>query len=229
MPKLTLEFIEFDEIYFTIDGEQRAVTECAVELELTSGIHEITVYNIVNANINLFSALGYKPSVKLLNTITKDRIVNHLIAFKTNYKMCVWNGKIKVHRSGTLQFTAKTIEFDNFLYVKSIRKKIFISCSQDVILYDINTNLMLNNRQKRLLWLVNFVGLLIMCSAIIGYAIYFLYAHYYVYYDKFLTYAWKGKDLLFIDLLILFYGLIKLAYYAIRISNDIKQICEREI
>ena len=126
MPTLRVEFSNFDHIILIVDGKQVNVTKEYFEISMDYEIHDIEVQNLANINSTSFCATGYRPRIKLLNPVTKERVVNHILAFSTNYKMCVWKGKLKIHRSAILQFKANTYEFDNFLYVKWSNRCIFI-------------------------------------------------------------------------------------------------------
>lgn len=224
MPTLRVEFSNFDHIILIVDGKQVNVNKEYFEISMDYEIHDIEVQNLANINSTSFCATGYRPRIKLLNPVTKERVVNHILAFSTNYKMCVWKGKLKIHRSAILQFKANTYEFDNFLYVKSKRKKVELVSSQNVILYDENISSGFNQKQKRIIGFCNFMGLFFMCSIILGYGIYAFYQDIYVYYDKFLNFAWRGKDALFIHGLLILYGCSKLIFYTIRLNKEMKQI-----
>lgn len=163
---LKLVFKHFDTVILYLDDKLIEVTDDVVLLDIDSNPHSIRVYNSGAKTIDSFSAIGLMPEVSFFTDSATQKIVNHLIGWRMNFSLCVWEGTVRSHRDAEISFICRRMEYHNFLQICASRMTIQAISKNNVKLSYVCDDgyVRLNNKQSALWFLSNFLPLVVLCT-----------------------------------------------------------------
>ncbi|MBO5701041.1 MAG: hypothetical protein J6S71_01250 [Clostridia bacterium] len=163
---LKIVFNNFDNVNLFLDDEQIEVKDDIAVLDIDSNLHKIRVYNSGVDDIDSIAAIGYKPKISIFSSSAEKNIVNHIIAWRENYSLCVWEGTVRAHRDSEISFFCSDTEYKSFLMIRSMRKRILAKPVSNIRLSYVSDDgyVRFNGKQSAFWLIANLLPLIAVCA-----------------------------------------------------------------